>query len=324
MIFWKKYGWAGVLTAGAVLSRQTFVFFVPYLIWALSRGQDRDKWIRYIKAGGGVILITMGILVLRGEIGAWFLNTVNFNINYARAVQGLRWISILSGLKDFGWNRMLYGWLIALTGVTWELVRRGRRGGELVFLLACSAAATYSGGIFYPHHFTQFLLIIAGGLGVIFVEIKNIYLIGVITVLILFAVGDIFRVYWLDGKQGWFNTLNYQPEKIEAISQKKYLMVISNHPKFYFDYAKRAPDRYFQPFFLSKDFNTAADKEVIRHKMNMKSKSGETAFILLRDREVNEKLAKEYFDNFGGEFGLVKADSRELPGGELEVYWAEK
>jgi len=324
MIFWEKYEWAGILAVGAMFSRQTFVFFIPYLIFALNQGEEKERWLRFARGAGLVILMTMGFLVIKGEIGAWFLNTIYFNINYARAVQELRWNSIKSGLRDLGWNRVLYGWLIAIIGVVWEWIKKGRRSRELLVLLVCSIGATYSGGIFYPHHFTQFLIIIAGGLGVIFGEIRNIYLSGVAAVLILSSVSEIFRAYWVDGKKGWFNSLNYQPAGVESIKQKRYLMVISYHPKFYFDYAKRSPDRYFQPFFLSRDFNVSAHKEVANHKVSMKSKLEETAFVLVRDKEVNKRLAEEYFDNFGKEFDLVKVDSRELPGGELEVYWAKK
>jgi hypothetical protein len=108
---------------------------------------------------------------------------------------------------------------------------------------------------------------------------------------------------------------------IPAIEQKKYLLTVTFQPQLYWQYDKLAPDRYFQPFFLSSFFNVQAKKDQVKHREYMKDKYKDTAFTVVREIDPGEEVAVEFFDNFGDDFGLKKQGVYDWCGSEMEVYW---
>jgi hypothetical protein len=322
----RLYFWAGLLFAGAFFSRQTICFFLPYLIYStyiLGKNNFKKSLLKLFYGGGLVSLLVLGGLIFTGDLGNFIHNAIVFNINYAAAVNNIKWDMFLLFFVNGNLPQLF---IVAVLSVLVGLLifwKRQTGGVEFVILAACSLGSIFSGGIFYLHHLAQFSLVVGFSVGAL-VAGKEIGLWKTMIIGLILAfsmdVGIDYARYKNEGKS--VRLLKFMPSEADKINQKKYLMVISFNPRLYFDYDKRAPDKYFQPFFWSEFYNTEAKTEAQQHLDNMRLKFQDTAFVYIKDDWVDEILIKEYFDNFGDEFGLTKVGSGRISDKEIEIFWA--
>lgn len=317
---------SGMLFAGAVLSRQTLGLFLPYLVYLsyYNGGEIKKNLGRFILGAGLVGMVALGGLAVTHDLGNFVHNSISVALNYVATTNRLRWPYVIYRLYDSGFYRPILGVVLIEIACTWEFLKRKKRRGEIMILLVCSAAATFSGGVMYTHHFLQLALIFGVAFGILVFEFKYKYVRAGVMLVMAIAVIDWQVKYFLQLDRGNFLTLDYKPAGVPQIEQKKYLMVVSYHPKLYFDYDKQSPDKYFMPFFISTFFNSKAESEQMLHAENMRSKLGETAFVFIKSDTFNSKMADDYLDVFEKRFSLVKVGEQQLPGATMEIYWSEE
>lgn len=108
---------------------------------------------------------------------------------------------------------------------------------------------------------------------------------------------------------------------IQEVASAEYLMVPANYPKFYFIFNKKAPDRYFQSFFLLDFFNKKSiEEDVKRHKSLDKDKLKNTLFMMVEFSEHDRQMNADYLRKFGRVFMLTKQKKYQYESGKIELY----
>ena len=317
----KKYSIiSGVLFSLSVLTRQTYLFFAPYLLIQMFFKYKNPKQFMGFFLGG---LIPLGIFTvwfwLNKELKDFFYNVFTFNLNYAKATKNSHNISILFRISFE--TRILITIFISLLYTLLELLSNDKQSKKLtlITLLISSILATFMGGIFYTHHFIQFSLIafIAITSLVYFPKLKQTFLL-LLFLLLLFLIFN-FYFYFEQGRNS-SNHLNPSTTNITEINDKKYMVVMPYYPVFYINYNKTAPDKYCSYLFLSSYKNINNKSEIKRHQNLDKNKLSDTVFIFVTGNDGDKKLIKEYKNNFTNKFKLVKLNEYYSNNTQIEIY----
>jgi hypothetical protein len=94
----------------------------------------------------------------------------------------------------------------------------------------------------------------------------------------------------------------------------KYIQVIPQQVQIYIETDKSSPDRYFQYYFLSKRYNTNAQKDINKHLSLGYNLLKNTEFIFIHSSlKSHTAYIDEYKNNFSEKFRLVKIDERNYP-----------
>lgn len=321
MLLWvrKRYWWSGILFTLAFFCRQSFLLFLPIFFIEFLRLKNTSAIFKWLIAMVFATSLVLGYLYLSGSWIYFWRNAVLFQGNYAIAVQGLHWLSV--GLLLVNDLKIL--WLITVLWVS-VLVMLARLSFErfrLIMLILCSVVATLGIGISFPHHYFQMFLAVASVLSMLVVGNKKAKRVGVFGLVsgVLVALASILFSVNLGAKNGGglkTTTLIY-PE----ISSKKYMVVVPYYPRYYLDYNRSAPDRYYQQFFLSSVYNSDPHSNIDDHLGLTKDKLSATAFLVLDHSTLDNILVKEYLNNFGETFGLkiVYNDDN-----KIKIYEAKK
>ena len=107
---------------------------------------------------------------------------------------------------------------------------------------------------------------------------------------------------------------------IPEVSKAEYLMVVPYYPRFYFTFEKQAPDRYYQPFFISDFYNKNSAEDLKRHKALDKDKLKNTLFMMVESSEADKQMTAEYLQKFGSTFQLTKQKAYQYENGKIELY----
>jgi len=322
----KSFLW-GLFLSLTIMGRQTFVMFVPFVVYLVVR-QKGINLLELKKTFLGFCLplfLIGGWLLVTGDLMNYVNNTVVFNLNYAKAVAVYKGESLLFGVWDGGIYSLLIMLIIISGVVLWKLKKNRFEGLGLVILFGCSLLTTFSGGIFYPHHFYQFYLLIFLVLGELVFESSDWFSISKGIILLIILSFGLLK-FWENvdyGQGSKFLTFENKKQLLTEIESKKYMIVVTFYPRLYFDFQKSAPDRYYQPFFLSSFLNKEFMKEVNLHREFVADKASETAFVIVKKNFLDKIVADDYLRNFGSDFKLVKVNSYRIEDFDIEVYWAK-
>ncbi len=313
--------WSGWLLAMAVFTRPTYLVFgavFPALRWS---GEIKSPGLYKWGAGflAGILMVILPSLYF-GSFKDLIGNLIIFNIKYGGAYSlTARFLRIMAVLKlDL---RLIVCLAITLLGWFWIIKKEDRKTKLWVSVLAGgSFLATFGSGVFYTHHFLQF---VPAATGVTYYLIRQ-EKIKMIFKPLLVSLGLLtictFPLFLLTAKMVVYpNNIRPAPQ-IPETATHKYLEVVPFYPSLYFSYNKNSPDRYYQGFMLSKKYNPNPEADMARHAALDKNIVRETTFLVVRPSGLTDGVDDEYLRNFKGRFGLVLVRTVSFTGGKIDVY----
>lgn len=320
----KRLVFAGVFVVAALACRQTLFFMLPFFGYEFFRlGLFSKKNIFQLGLGGGAMVgILASYLLITSDVQNFFHNAVEFNINYAQAVHDVKYKSILVGLYNYGMYRPLLMVLLSIFVVVYCFIRqRWAEGVRFGILLVCSFAVVFSGGIFYQHHFWQFLFMMVLACMFVFDRFKNIvitwFLLGYLLVTSLLV-----SVIYVLGSGTSIFALHQGYPAVSLIQESKYMVAVTFSPDLYFAYNKLAPDKYFQPFFMSKLFNSQWRKEFDHHLVSLGPVINETVFVQLVKTGETDPITETYLQELQKTYPVTEVLRQRTARGlfELRMY----
>lgn len=300
---------AGILFSLAILTRPTAVFwvFVPF-VQLIVRKEKISYFLNFLAGVVTSCLILIFLYLISGGSMMYLLdNLIIFNYGYSRLVKVDYFKQLVLNL--FFEPRLFLSFCLVLIFSYLSLVdRKVGKSKYLIFVVFVSSIlSTFVSGLFYFHYFVQFGLIVA--LTLVFLHIRRkIYLFSpVLLLLFVFVVINFYSFIFLkDSELDLRPVQNFLSDNENLLNEKRYLMVITYYPQLYFMYNKIAPDRYFQPYFLSQRFNVKVDKDVERHSKLNRNILDDTLFLIVSKNRFDEWYKKEYLAKFAKGFGLTR------------------
>jgi MFS family permease len=320
----KQHGLSGIFYMLGALTRPTVVFWGIYIFARALVQKDRLKNLYRLAVAGVICLLVTLFYYLEtgGSFYYLFQNLIIFNLGYASLVKQL-YIPQLVGTSVFEF-RVLISILFTLMFLIWFFIKRheAKKSNTLLLtLFITTLLATFTGGIFYFHHFVQFSLLLSIAYLYI-VQNKNFHpLCPVLILLFLSVIINYFSFIFLSHKTFDSQDLKTFLQNNETLlSQKKHLMVVTYYPELYFEYDKASPDRYIQPYFLSAKFNINLNEDVERHSQLEESKVKETLFVAITKNAFDEQIKEEYLSRFLDKFKLVEVAGTNENGTGINLY----
>lgn len=314
---------AGFLFVASFLTRQSFIFFLPlFLIYPYA---TRAQYLQGILKFAGGFMIAGFCFLLYGvynhNLPAIFENMVLFPLHYSQGTLGHRLGGIILRLTfelrlfimllyTFVVILLLIAKRISLTKIVWVW---------LLTLYTVSAFATFSAGVFYFHQFLQYFLVLAVCIGLQAKYFKK-WLFIVAATLFAFAMPSFYEYVSLprSAANSW-----YEKIAVKEVQEKEYLQVVSYYPRYYFDFNKSSPDRYFNAFFLLKPYNSQNQKDIARHKQIDQEKLRNTSFLFVSRNNFDLAMNQEYFKYFAEQFRLTLVKTYKQNGFTFDVYNAD-
>ncbi len=318
----KRDWWSGIFFTSAIFTRLTFLFFGPMFFILRWSGKTKslwlDKWMLGIFCGFGLVFL---LLVYFGSLGDMINNMIKFNISFgslysfADKLAGLGKVVTLDIRLLLCSVMTILGWGLVLWRKRWgmKLMASALAGSSLIISFFCN-------GVFYTHQYLQFVLagvgiiyfvIISGGLRAMFIPIL---------VSLVLATVVTFPFYVLTAKAlAYPNNIRSVPA-LPEVTTHKYLQVIPFYPSLYFSYNRSSPNRYYDQFFLSKYSSLDPNMDIIRYEALSTTTLKQTAFLVVRQKGVEDVMTKEYLQNFKRKFNLRLVRTATFNGGEMDVY----
>lgn len=309
----QKYFLAGVLFSLSFLTRLSFLYFALFQLFLSLKYFSIRNYSKYFLGISLVSLTVLIYLLLTNNLEAFYQNTVVFNINYISATKQFFLVS-LTNLLALEKHLVFIFSLIFFLFV--YILINGVYSKLLIILLGCSLLATLTGGLVYLHHFQQLLFFIFVALGVSTTLLSKRVLYFAI-IFLFFSLSFNYKNYLYyaekkEQKQFW---------NFKEVRDKRYLQVINYDPKFYLYFSKNAPDRYYQPFFVSSLYNKS-HSDITKHQMLDPDRVKQTAFLEISIGDSRNPATQEYFTLFGDKFNLSKVASYQYSNKRLNIYYS--
>jgi len=315
---------AGISFALACLCRPTVVFFFLFLLVKYFLKKQPKRLIIFVLSGLSVGLITLAYFFMKGTLVYLINNFILYNFHYAAAVSKVHLYSII--YISTAETRILLSLVIFTVFLINLLLKIDFRNKDtLVFfvLVICSLLSTFTGGVFYYHHFLQcalaflvcWFLLFKKDLRPLFFQQFNLMLIVCLLVNYLYSYRSEFRL----SKEAEIFLEKYLGES----QPRKYLFAFFYWPKYYFQFDREAPDRYYQSFSLMDEYNGNASFDRSWHLKADKNKIKNTTFLFVSISDFEQSLNAEYLKYFQKDFGLKKIDSFSEGVLEMKIYYAD-
>lgn len=321
IFFQRKYFfWSGMFFAACVLTRQSFVFFAPVFLTIPFLYSFSFKKSLGLYVLGGITTLTLFLLYgIESHNLTWiYENMVLYAIHYANSPNaGNTLIPILIGFIYQPSFIAVFVYTSLMIGIFLKKFYKLRRLSLFVLIFfVCSIWATFSAGIFYFHHFLQFMPIFAFALAIQNMYWKRSWFF--IAVIILSCTLVMWQVYTsIAKKYDWFIHIDN-----EIIQEKKYIQIIPYHPRYYFEFNKSSPDRYYNVFFLTPFSNTHYQNDATRHAAIPDSVLSQTAFLFIDSTPMDKPLSEEYLTYYTHRFNLKKVDQKQVGKIRILIYEA--
>jgi len=320
----KQDAFSGILYMLGALTRPTVVFWGLFVLVRILFQKDKLKNLFSFVAGSFFcLLITMFYyFTTGGSFFYLFQNLITFNLGYAGLVKQL-YIPQLVGTSVFEF-RILISTLFTSVFLIWFFIKRYGTKKINTLLLTLSVAtflATFTGGIFYFHHFIQFSLLLSVALLYVVKHKSFNPLRPALGLLVVAIIINFFSFIFISNKTFDLQGSGTFLQNHETfLNQNKYLMVVTYYPELYFRYDKVSPDRYFLPYFLSARFNTNVEEDVERHSQMERSKIKDTLFLFITNNNFDKRIKEEYLYRFSDKFKLVEVVSTDENGTGISLY----
>ena len=307
----KNHALSGLLFTLSILTRSSFLFFI--IIFPIISLIKKYKSSSLIAFGKGIVICIVPIalfFIITGSIGDFIYNAFVFNIQYASATSDKRLFSLFNAslVETRIILIFLYVTLFVFIGIFFS--KDKKKSLLLATIYISSLLVTSPGGIFYSHHFLQFMLVTFITFALFQKWVLKMY--PLLVIVMVFVVGN-YVIYVAIPRQ------SFTPS-IPEVSKAEYLMVVPYYPRFYFTFEKQAPDRYYQPFFISDFYNKNSAEDLKRHKALDKDKLKNTLFMMVESSEADKQMTAEYLQKFGSTFQLTKQKAYQYENGKIELY----
>lgn len=310
----------------AVLSRPTAVFWLFFIFVKFLAHKEKFHKITQFLIGAGISVVFVIFSFLRDDLYYFFNNLLIFNLGYAQLAREnfLEWILLMSTLEF----RILVSLIITFIFLIWYLFRSQEKKESKIIITALTVSsflATFTGGLFHFHHFVQFSLLLFTVLLYV-LEHKNSRFLRPAFILLSVAVSlNFFNFILLRQDPSELRILSTIIDKHRnLLDGKKYLMVITYYPELYIYLNKTSPDRYFIPYFLSKEFNKKIEEDVKQHSNLGKDIFNDTLFVMISKNEFDELISTQYLERFSKQFKLTKTLSLLDRESTVDVYITQK
>ena len=338
----KKVFFAGILYSLAILTRPTTIFWgiVP-LVWFLSKGEKLAIFLKFFV--GSIVSFLSVILfyvVLGGRLDYLIDNLLVFNSGYSRLIKTDYLRQLVLNISSE--TRLFLSIILVIPLLYFSLLNN--KLIEYKFLIFAiffaSISSTFVGGLFYFHHFVQFSLIVTIAMVLIIAlsfrgnsalqgrkiipETRMSHLLASVLLLLFISEVGSYRHFLFseDRDSDLTRVQNFITNHKDLLDSKEYLMVVTYYPQLYFTFDKLSPDRYFQPFFLSRRFNILAEKDIKRHSKLNKETLDNTLFLIVSKNEFDGWYKEEYLTNFANKFGLKNVAGTSNDHEEVNLYVA--
>ena len=308
----KNYFISGLLFGLSILTRVSFLLFI--IIFPAISLIRKYKISSIASFGLGLsicIASTVIYFALSGSLNDFIYNNIFINLQYSSATTDIRWLRL--AFMSFIETRIIFVFLyVTILIVIGLFLSKGKDKSQLLLITIiyiASVASTFPGGIFYAHHFIQFMLITF----IVFSFFAKKVFWGLPIVLLFWFVIANYLVYLAMPKQTF-------SKSISEVERAEYIMVVPFYPQFNFVYNKKSPDRYFHGFYLFDVFNKNSIKDIERHKLISKDKLKKTVFMMVEFNSEDKLLNAEYLRKFGKAFKLTKQKVYDYENGKIEIY----
>lgn len=307
-----KYFTSGLFFALGVFSRLSILYFIIiFPVIFIIEKKPFYSFTAFIKGFSSASIIILTPFLIDGSIKDLIYNMIIYNLNYAQATRNLQFLSIIS--QAIIETRIFFTLLfISFFVIFYVLFSKSRKRFIILSIYIASLFVTFPGGIFYYHHFLQFMIITF----IVFAFFIQKLPTPITVVLFGIIISSTLLSYILYFK----NPQQFFDPQIQELSKKKYLMVIPYYPKYYFRYNKTAPDRYYQQFYLLDFYNKEASFDEKRHEILDKDKVKNTLFMTVEYNVFDTKMKNEYLKKFSRIFHVVKIRSYEQKNARIEIY----
>lgn len=318
----KRYISSGIFFSLSILTRLSFLAFTPlFLVEFIFSKKDRKKILRFIIGGLIPLILSFIYFHATNDLKDFFYSSVTQNFGLLKLNSNLP-LSIL--LVSLSQTRIFLTLTISSIIVVIIVLSKKQLKEKAILsaLFIGSVASSFAGGygnIFYYHHFFQFNFLAIATLSLI-ATLRNTrtFFIPILSILAFFIFLNYY--FFINSSFKNFQAVKVSHPVISEISSKKYLIVTPHYPMYYFIYDKKAPDRYFQYFSLSKYFSKDTEKNIARHLRLMDKKTSQTAFMFVNRGSSDRKIIEEYKNNFEKEFNLKKINTYHDLDATIEIY----
>lgn len=320
----KKSFLSGILFSLSVLTRLTYLFFVPFLILEFFLKNKGVKKLPGFFIGGLTPLVIFIVwFTLNGEIYDFFYNTFELNLSYAKTVRQSHLHTIFSVISAE--PRILFIMILIAAVLFLSIFSKNKLQKKLalIMLFISSFLATFVGGNFYYHHFFQFNLVSL----ITISSLKNFPNLKVSFAPILFLIISSVALnyfFYVQSPEAEISHLKHAPPKIKEVEKSQNLLVVPYYPIYYILYDKKSPDKYYSYFFLSSSFNQNNKAHIEKHKLIKKDRLDQTAFLFVTRSGYDKKIIDEYKKNFAKEFNLGKTNEYLDGNARIEIYEPSK
>lgn len=323
--FWhgshKRLILSGIFFGLSVMTRITFVYFIIFFLidTYLNRKRVIDP-IWFLVGMGGLCLAVLIPFVVDGSLPDLINIMILTSLQYSKTTGSFMAKSII--YESIMHIRIPISILIVIITLIFTIrsdqpIRRYWR--DIILVSFCSWMATFPGAVFYGHHFVQFLLALFMCLSLTYAQ-KNRRTYTLAAAALLFFWSFVHYTSSIKGGHNIARRLLHTHPVIREISGKKYLQVVSYYPQYYAIYQKRSPDKYYQPFLLSKDYIGDNSRYVAEHQKIAEGKMNDTVFLFVRIQDSEAWFNTEYRAMYSELFQLKRVNSYKDGDIELDIY----
>lgn len=311
----RKNYWSGFIFAFAPFTRLTLLFYSVFLASIIFEYffNLRIKFFSKLKELFVFLFgfLTSGFLIvfymIKNDIFSDYIY-YNFilNFNYASYVNKSGRILYVLYTSIYEFRIIILLLLLSLFLFVLFTDRKFKYKRITLFLFISSLLATFFGGIFYYHHFIQFVPI------VFFVFSYFIFVIEKYRKILLYLFSAIlfasfsFSIFTRDH----FDDLTQLTKRISTENNNyKYWQIVPYYPEYYISNNKFSPDKYFITFFVSKYFSLNPTEDIANHSDIERGKICNTLFVFINQNKFDYLVSEDYLQSFKDRFGLTQTKS---------------
>ncbi len=312
----KRNFFSGIFLSLALLSRLTLIFYAIFLFTS-SFGNFLKieenffvKLKRFLSLIFGVLLVIVlfGFYFWKSDILVDFLNTTIFsNLNYGGSVSLINKFAYFIYTAIYQIRILILTFIVLVVSILIVVKFNINNRLNYIFMFISSFLATFSGGIFFYHHFIQFTPII---FLVLFCCLymdkakRRTMLVYLLSALVFVNyVCAIFNKDKFDDLSLLMSQINHEYKNFT------YWQIVPYYPEYYIFNEKYSPDKYFITFFISRYFTVDPSKESEVHKKITEEKLCKTLFVFINQNKFDYLVSEDYLNSFKDKFRLVQIKS---------------
>lgn len=313
---------SGILFSFSYLSRITYIAFLPFFIFEIViRKKPFRPALKFVSGQIISVLLLTAYLFMQNDLSFFIYNIFELNINYAQNTRDTHFLSIL--IVFLTHPVIFLALLFTTLTLIFKLILKQVSKLTLRYLLLImfSSLATFAGGTFYFHHFIQFSIPVI--LSIFFITQKDMLISKAAFIPLIALIGILlyFNYFsYVENSKYFIGKAINEHKEIKTLSAKENIVVVPYYIIYYFVLDRKAPDKYFQSFFLMSNFNPNNKLDIEKHKSLDKEKIKNTTFLFIHRNKYDKSVVEEYKRNFKDHFSLKKVNEYKDLDATIEIY----